>query len=965
MRHAIVVAPPRFVLPEEGSVFAAPEPVGPICAVFARGGRHVMLVQTTPGLLTEFERAMASVGPEDDLLVYVAASTTTGSDVVKLRLEDDSGSSGVAGELRRVGEAVAARRPSAVLFVVEACFDGDGDDPMAAANHVEGIVGALDLRRHGYGAMIGVRPRPRVTAAATAWPFTRQFLAALDDPASRDEHGAAPMFVVIDHLRQRVAIDPQVQSYAFVRATSDLVIVGPQPAPTDVGANAPARAAPFMAGRHGTSPAQITGAPTIARNGMSHERLPSTPFSLGSDVTAIPEPRSTQPSLPAIEPLLDLADHARDRGALPEALAGYKAALMVAPLDDKPTRASIYARIGELKRAQGRQREAELNFEKALAADPTHQAALDALVNLATESHELKRAIDLRRKRLATMTGADERVGELRAIADIHADQLQDTSAAAEALDQALAIEGKGRASLEGLRGAYEKLQRWPRVVDVLRELAEGTDEAKERSSARFAAADVALTRARDEVCGLRLLEQALDDDPANDKALRALIAVRSSRGEWAEVEPVYTRLTDRLAATGDVERAWDVSRRLGVLRRDKLHDAAGAIKAFTRAVRFKPENVDSRALLAEMYIAAGDEALAVAEFERIAQHAPTRASTYARLFGLHRRAGRTDRAWLAGSALAELGSADMDQQLFVDQYRLDGPIRPTRSLDDAAWDELLRAPGADDVVTGVLRAIGATAAAARVEELRQARALVTLDPARRQSATSTASAVRSFYWASQVLGVEPPDLYVMENVPGGVAGVHAFAPTTALGPDVLRGLTTKDLAFLAGRHLTYYRPEHYSLICYPTLNDLSALFLGAVKVVLPDLEAPAPIRDAAARHGRVLAKQASDEEKRRLVAAVDRLQARGGRVDLGAWIRSVELSAQRAGLLLCGDLAVATARLHAEKETRAIAELTFEEKRGDLLAFCVSDNLARARALLGVDAHSSVSAPPPPELQA
>ena len=946
MRHAIVVAPPRFVLPEEGSVFAAPEPVGPICAAFARGGRLVMLVQTTPELVAELERAMGALGVDDDLVVYVAACTTKRDDRVALRTGDDSGPV----ELRLVGEAIAARRPSAALFIIEACHDGNGDDPTVAADHVDGIVRALDLQTHGYGAMVGVRPDPLVASAATPWPFTRHVLAALDDRMSRDENGAARMSLVLELLRKGGAVDAHVQSFAFVPAQTDLVIVEPRAAPSGAVAAAPAGVAPLADGGQSAS------------NGAPHDAV--APPSIPSGVAAVPETRPTQPSLPAIEPLIDLADEARDRGALPEALAGYKAALMVAHPDDKGTRAAIYARIGELKSAQGKQREAELNFEKALAADPMHQAALDALVNLATDSHEVRRAIDLRRKRLAAMSGADERVGELRAIADIYADRMQDNIAAAEALDQAFAIPGKSRAALEGLRGAYEKLQRWPRVVDVLSELAESAAEAKERSATRFAAADVALARLRDEVRGLRLLEQALDDDCAHDKALRALIAVRTSRGEWAEIEPVYERLVDRLAALGDVERAWDTCRKLGVLRRDKLHDAAGAIAAFTNAVRFKPENVDCRALLAEMYIAAGDEAQAVAELARIAPYAPTRSSTYARLFGLHRRAGRTDRAWLAGSALVELGNADMDQQLFVDQYRLDGPIRPSRSLDDAAWDDLLRAPGADDVVTDVLRAIGATAAATRVDELRQARSLVTLDPARRQSATSTVSAVRSFYWAAQVLGVEPPDLYVMENVPGGIAAVHAATPTTALGPDVLRGLTTKDLAFLAGRHLTYYRPEHYALICYPTLNDLSALFLGAVKVVLPDLDAPAHLRDAAARNCKALARSTSEEERRRLVVAVERLQARGGRVDLAVWIRSVELSAQRAGLLLCGDLAVATARLHAETGARAIADLAFEEKRGDLLAFCVSDKLARARALLGVDAHTSVSPPPPSELQ-
>jgi hypothetical protein len=378
--------------------------------------------------------------------------------------------------------------------------------------------------------------------------------------------------------------------------------------------------------------------------------------------------------------------------------------------------------------------------------------------------------------------------------------------------------------------------------------------------------------------------------------------------------------------------------------------------------VSCKPADVDSRAMLADMHLARGDEAQAVAEFERIAQLSPTRASTFARLFALHQRAGRTDRAWLAGLALEELGAADMDQQLFVDQFRPEGPIRPSKSLDDALWDDALRAPGADDVVTEVLRAITGAAVAARVSELRDAKKLVTLDPDRRQSATSTVTAVRSFQWAAHVLGMEAPDLYVLDNVPGGIAAVQAATPSTALGPDVLRGLSASDLAFLAGRHLTYYRREHYALVCWPTLNELSALFLGAVKLAMPDLPVPDHLGEAIARARKLLKRHANDADKQALGAAVKRLDARGGRVDLAAWIKSVELTAQRAGLLLCGDLAVAMRR--TKGETRAIADLTADQKRGDLLAFCASEKLARVREALKIDAKPSAHPPPMSEQQ-
>jgi tetratricopeptide (TPR) repeat protein len=930
MRQAVVVAPLGFTLPTQGSVFAAAEPVGPLCAALTRGGQRIVMTRTTSELETDFERALAGIGPGDDLLVYLAVMTTTHADSVGVLLDDDRSTLG----LRVLSDTVLVREPASVLFVIEACHDGDPDDPMLAAEHVEAIGRALDARARGYGALVGARAAAGATPGA--WPFTRHLLYSLTEQESHDDRGAAPMSLVYERMCSARPEDARVQSFAFVRGRTDFVFAEP---PDVLKVAASMRAGPASA-----PPSAPASAPS-SQPGSSQAMRPM------------------QPSLPPMEPLLDLADAARARGAWEEALAAYKAALMVAPQSgaDDGLRATIYARIGDVKRAQDKPREAELNYEKALDADARHRAALDALVELATEAKDVRRGIDWRRKRLPVIEGAGARVAELLEIARAQHAALGDPRAAAETLEEARKVDPRDRAVAEALRDAYEKLHRWPRVVDVLAEIAELTTDPAERAAVRFAAADVALARLREEERGLGLLDRALDDDPTHDKALHALVAVRTGRSEWEPLDAAYTRLVDRFAKLGDAERAWDVCRKLGALRRDKTRDVIGSIEAFTGAVSCKPSDVDSRAMLADMHLARGDEAQAVAEFERVAQDAPLRASTYTRLFALHQRAGRDDRAWLAATALEELAAADVDQQLVADQFRPEGPIRPSRSLDDAGWDEVLRAPGADDVVAEVLRAIVDAATTARIDELRSDRKLFALDPARMQSATSTVTAVRSFQWAAQVLGVDAPELYVLDEVPGGIAAVPAPRPATALGPEVLQGLSPKDLAFLAGRHLTYYRREHYALVCYPTLPELSALFLGAVKLAMPDLPVPEHLSDAVARRRKTLAKHADDTQKKALRAAVERLDARGGRVDLAAWIKSVELSAQRAGLLLCGDLKVAMTRMRAE--TRAIAELGLEQRRADLLAFCASDKLGRARWLVGVDARTS-QAPPASQRQ-
>jgi tetratricopeptide (TPR) repeat protein len=738
-------------------------------------------------------------------------------------------------------------------------------------------------------------------------------LEALRDKALRDERGAAPLSLVYERVR---GLQGSVQCYSCVRGTTDFDLF-------------PSVAPPPSA--------------------------PVVPSSPAPSFTSKPPP-----STPPLQPLLAQADAARALSSWEEALAAYKCALMVAPSNDLATRATIYLHIGDVKRAQGKLREAELNYEKALSTAPEQKGALEALIAVATSLEEPKRVAEWRRKLLATLTDPTERLEQLRALAALYETALKDKHGVINVLEEARVLTPKDGDLLARLRAGYEGLHRWPEVAEVLGAECEAEDDPKLRAVLRFTQADIVLGRQRDEQRGLELLDATLEDDPAHDKALHALVSVRTSRSEWPELEASYTRLVDRLARLSDAERASEVCRKLGALRRDKLRDAGGAIEAFTGALLCKPTDVDARAMLADMYLAAGDEIAATREFEHVALHAPTRTSTFTRLFTLHMRAGRTDQAWLVATALEALGSADVDQQLLVDQYRLEGPIRPTTTLDDAAWDSWLRAPGADEVVAGVFRAALMPAVRLKVDELRSAKKLLALDPEKRQSASSTVSMVRSFQWASHVLGITAPDLYVMGNVPGGIAAVQGPEPSTALGPDVLRGMSTRDLAFLAGRHLAYYRPEHQVLIHYSTLDELSVLFLSIVKLAMPEVPVPTQLGAAVDKLRKELGRNARDEERDAMKVAVKKLDERGGRVDLAAWIKSVELSAGRVGLLLCGDMAVAAARLRAE--ARAIAELTMEDRRGDLLAFCASNELAALRAHLSVAAKPSLR---PPALQA
>jgi hypothetical protein len=338
------------------------------------------------------------------------------------------------------------------------------------------------------------------------------------------------------------------------------------------------------------------------------------------------------------------------------------------------------------------------------------------------------------------------------------------------------------------------------------------------------------------------------------------------------------------------------------------------------------------------------------------------RTAPYEKAFALHWKGGRTDAAFLSALALEELDAADVDQQMLVDQFRSLSPMRARGSLDDAGWASM-RAPGSDALLERLFAAIGPAAIAARLDELRDRRALPTLDPAQRLDETSTVTIGRTFHWAARVLSVAVPHLYVTDAAGKGIASVPAREPSVALGSSAVSGRSAKDLAFLAGRQLTYFRPEYQVLLHYQTLEAMTALLLAAAQVAIPDA-AVAPNDDPAAKALRVGLTRFFDQRAHRdgrtaLQQAMRELSQRGGAAALGAWMCSAELTAARAGLLLAGDLPTATSLARAEPGELAIVHA--EGRRGDLIAFCASRAHAAIRQQVTVTAPESLRPRPAP----
>jgi hypothetical protein len=331
-------------------------------------------------------------------------------------------------------------------------------------------------------------------------------------------------------------------------------------------------------------------------------------------------------------------------------------------------------------------------------------------------------------------------------------------------------------------------------------------------------------------------------------------------------------------------------------------------------------------------------------ELQRRLRHDPRDEHSLHSLYRVYEKKNDADRQWCIAQALVYLKAASSDEKTFWDKHRVVGLIQPKMALTADAWTKLLLHPDQEPVIGDIFAVVTPAVLLGRLSALRRDKQLEKLDAAQKQDpAVSTIQAVRCFAWASAILGMNAPPIFVQPDWEGTCQMVPAMPPAMKLGHLALSGRSAAELAFLAGRQLAFHREHHFVRILIPSVQDIEDVFLAAISIGNPGL----PMNE---RMKTLVVPIAKAIEPILEPAAVDRLRGHflrfveeGGRTNLGRWATACDRTATRAGLLLANDLQAAHKIIEVEDKAH------IEEKMDDLLTFTTSDRYARLRKQLGI----------------
>ncbi|MCG8422255.1 MAG: hypothetical protein MJE77_30405 [Proteobacteria bacterium] len=268
-------------------------------------------------------------------------------------------------------------------------------------------------------------------------------------------------------------------------------------------------------------------------------------------------------------------------------------------LSEPSQQAAAYYELGQLRQENlDDERGAMIAYESALAANPGHPEALEALSDLAYQRRDWERAQELHThlKPDTCSLSADSIAYRRGVIAEALGRQRDAVRAFSEAVDlvpsNRPALQAKARAALR-IGDVKTALEASRALLDLI-----PSDDIQAVSHARLDLAKL-YARAGNRHKAIEYNELVLAENPRSETALRALVKLYSGVGKHAEAASVLREL---IALTGALAKRAEMLYRLGEIYRVHLHDNDQAADCYLKGIDLNPRHVPTLRRLVDYY---------------------------------------------------------------------------------------------------------------------------------------------------------------------------------------------------------------------------------------------------------------------------------------------------------------------------------------------------------------------------
>ncbi|MEZ4452700.1 MAG: protein kinase [Nannocystaceae bacterium] len=641
------------------------------------------------------------------------------------------------------------------------------------------------------------------------------------------------------------------------------------------------------------------------------------------------------------------ADLAMVRGAWDEARAGYEKLL---PSRKGDQAAPIHVKLAEVATALDRGDLAISELKKAIAADPKHRPALEALITAQTGAKDWQGLLKTRQAMLSILKD-DEKADAFVEIGKLFRERLNDPVRAVAAYQRAHELRPRDLSILHVLLDLHTAAKSWKEVLPVLDQLVVQETDQGRRARYHYTAAVIHRDELREPESALERFDLVLRDDPSFLKAFQAIDTLLTQRRDWKALERAYRKMINRLPQDTSPLRCllWQ---NLAEIYRSRLGDYASAAKSLEVAISIDPANFQRQVMLAELFtlLAKKDPAnyndRLIRALNGLVRLDPSYYASYHQLFSIYAELGEVDKAYCVARTLLFLKQATADQADFYSA----APPSVFRRIRARLTEEVLRRcilPGdQSQLVTNILGLSMPALAAWRSRPAPPS--LRGSDPI--DTSESPSLPAQLLAYVCSVMGYPQPELHFQPGEAGeltllSVRRQGGVGPLMIAQAGLLRDREEGEVAFVVARAvLELYAPHHAFFLLERSPENLKQVLVACS--LLTDRSAGEFVQVAQG-----VAAAATELQSRVPPQALEQIKSYArqlGQTDVKVWARAAAIAGYRLGFLLCNDLAAAA---HAiSQEVRAgSTNITGKDALKELIIYSVSEAYFEARRALGL----------------
>jgi tetratricopeptide (TPR) repeat protein len=597
----------------------------------------------------------------------------------------------------------------------------------------------------------------------------------------------------------------------------------------------------------------------------------------------------------------------------------------------------------------GQTRAAITTFKRALDLSPEDMPALDGLTKAHGEAGEYGEVINLLQQRSRTTADPEVRFELLVRTGDVFLENIRDRDAAAETFVMALDAQPNNRNLLTKLMAVYSDNHDWSRLIEVILRIADMVESPDQLAKYYNTAATIAHKELGRFDEAANYYELALSHLPeGNGQAqFESLVQCLGQNQDWERIDRAYETRLEKLTELGatPAEIAQTLDARAQVLN-DHLGRTADALGYWERAQELDPGSRERRDMLTLIYTKEPKRyfARAIQAHRTLLAEDPYRVESLQSLRRVYTSGKRPDESWCICQTLRCLQMADVDEEKFFKKYRLTSLPRAKRALDDELYRRFVWHPMQDPGLTAIFATLSPAVVATQSQPLTN----FGVDPRNYIDPASDSTAMgRMLHHVSEMTATALPEVYHCPNDLGGLSFLFAVPPAIGIGQGAAAGGPQQALAFVAGRHLSYYRHGHYIRQLVPTGTGLRTWLFAAIRLVAPKFPVPQTMEAAIKECVNAIRTQLTGPQRDALRSLTQKLLEAAPELDMKGWMVGVDLSADRLAFVLSNDLKVSNAVIDASAEDASA--ITKKDRLRELLVYSVSEEYFELRKSMGI----------------